>query len=84
MLIVKTICPGFGGPNEEPLVCRLLGTSASCMGRRQTAFGQVNVLAAMTVKFFREISTMDIHELLLYRAAVICDNQHVAVVAKKK
>ena len=33
---------------------------------------------------FAENSTMDIYDMLLHRAAVICDNQHVAVVAKKR
>ena len=31
-----------------------------------------------------ENSTMDIYDMLSHRAAVICDNQHVAVVAKKR
>ena len=55
-------------------------------GRQRLGRSMVNIkAAAVTIMFFfsSENSTMDTYDLLLYRAAVICDNQHVAVVAKK-
>ena len=85
MLIVEILDQVLVDPMRNPWSAGSWERAPPAWGEGRQRLGRSTyIIGSNDNGILTENSMMDIHDLLLHRAAVLCDNQHVAVVAKKK